>query len=372
MRMPRRHLATAAWVLFGTICVMLTIAFTHGPDGPLNWVPDQAIEKLSPRSSAQSRKVVLVYVTDATLKDLPYIAPVDRQVLADVVKAVDQADAAVIGLDFIFDRKSEQPKDEALIAALRQAQAKVVLGALDDRSPPGSADLGWQSEFFERARPAELGHLYFDEARQTFARSDHVVRSIAAAGPRDLYRKSFAEALAAAAGSNAPLPTRTIAWLLPSRSGDDVFLTLSADDLLGAGANLPLKQLLGGKIVIIAGDFPDRDQHFTPLSYETQYPGAFIHAQALAQILDGRSLFAPTGVGQIATGAAFFLLGIWLGRREIADRYHRAIETTAVICLVVLSILSFALFSVLLPVTAIFIGGTLGIAAGHYSMRKHI
>ena len=47
-----------------------------------------------------------------------------------------------------------------------------------------------------------------------------------------------------------------------------------------------------GKIVLIGPDFAGQDQHTLPFTVgkekATFFPGVFVHAQALAQILDGR------------------------------------------------------------------------------------
>ena len=82
--------------------------------------------------------------------------------------------------------------------------------------------------------------------------------------------------------------------------------------------------------MLIGGNFSDRDQHLIPLSVSDgrRYPGLFIHAQILAQIIDGRSLSTLSVPIQ---GVIFLLataIGFWVGRRQTKnsplDRAGRA------------------------------------------------
>ena len=74
----------------------------------------------------------------------------------------------------------------------------------------------------------------------------------------------------------------------------ETFLTLSAEQVLGrsGGPALPIADMLSDRMVLIGGNFSDRDQHLIPLSVTDgrRYPGLFVHAQILAQIMDERSL----------------------------------------------------------------------------------
>jgi hypothetical protein len=98
------------------------------------------------------------------------------------------------------------------------------------------------------------------------------------------------------------MPTnRLIAWLLrPKDNKRDTFATVYVprhDPVDGSGDGhtvLPetLHAALRDKIVIIGGDFIDHDQHRIPLSIATKKPapGAFIHAQIVAQLIDKRAI----------------------------------------------------------------------------------
>jgi len=98
---------------------------------------------------------------------------------------------------------------------------------------------------------------------------DQVVRNDGQAGRVSRsHPESFAEQLAQKAGSYPKPKSEYISWLLQPIDHTETFFTLSAEQVLGktGGPALPLKDLLGDRIVLIGGNFPDRDQHLIPLS----------------------------------------------------------------------------------------------------------
>jgi adenylate cyclase len=134
-----------------------------------------------------------------------------------------------------------------------------------------------------------------------------------------------------------------------------------------------VKRLLDGRFVLIGGNFSDRDQHLVPLSVADgqRYPGLFVHAQILAQVLDGRRIRVP-GLGPellLALLAGFG--GFWIGRQEMAARHHLVIEGGTALALVVLSIVGLGFFDLIFPFTTVFIGAMAGVVGGHYSRGAH-
>ncbi len=81
-----------------------------------------------------------------------------------------------------------------------------------------------------------------------------------------------------------------IDWLLEPEHGQ-VFSRYAAHEILSPKPGAPAPDLKG-KIVLIGPDFAAQDQHTLPFTVgkekATFFPGVFVHAQALAQILDGR------------------------------------------------------------------------------------
>jgi CHASE2 domain-containing sensor protein len=75
----------------------------------------------------QDDRLVILVIRDSTLAKLPYVAPIDRALLADAVGAVAKAGPRVLGLDILFTRPTEAAKDVRLRQALAAVQAPVVL-----------------------------------------------------------------------------------------------------------------------------------------------------------------------------------------------------------------------------------------------------
>jgi adenylate cyclase len=385
-RGPRRAWRLHVYVLAILIGFLAFHALLDLPHDVQHWSADLMTANFSQRAKHQNPDIVLIYVSRSTLDGppyYPYVSPIDRKLLADLVSAVDGAGPRAIGFDFILDRLTVPDKDALLRDVLRHAKAPLVFGAIDE--PINRPHV--ESEYFLAKGVGEeprIGHIYFDQREEHFVVSDHVVRSIAELpkeglklGARTGVRTSFSEAVVRAAGFNIdPQPANIswlfprsadIAWLLPPDAQTETFLTLPAEAVLDQGSNkLPLTDLLGGKIVLIGGNFDDRDQHVTPLSVSRDdfFPGLFIHAQRAAQLKNGRYLyeFALPAEAPILLGAG--LLGYVLGRRS--GDYYLWLELGTVAVLVLIGFGGFLLFGAIFPYTLVVITWLAGAAIGHY------
>lgn len=234
--------------------------------------------------------VAVLLITDTTLQDQPYLLPPDRGLLARIVRALDATEPKAIGLDFYFTRRTEPAKDAELIAALREAKAPVVIGALDSRGKLGERQQQVQREFAkDTGRPSGFINLRTEP--------DGIVRFRAGPAADGEIPASFAEQVAAAAGATASEVEAPIAWLKAPGQASPAFLTLPAEALLpGTEANKAAAERgdiarLKGKAVLIGGDIAFLDRHATPLSGKgSGTPGVFVHAQDVAQRLDGRPM----------------------------------------------------------------------------------
>jgi CHASE2 domain-containing sensor protein len=280
-------------------------------------VGDWRIALGSPRAPTQRSDIAVILITEETLFDYESELPIDRALVAELVRAIDSAEPKVIGLDLIFDRHTGQ--DARLIAALKEAKAPVVLGSVDAHVAGISAEsLAIQAEFLEEAgRP--YGHLMLGRKESLLGSSDSVIRyvaqtaSISASADGDTRDRparstpnAFSDVLATAAGAGGNTGARLIAWLRPPDAQTELFATLevprhkpeAVQPGLAGLFSPSWKELLKDRVVLIGAAMIDRDQHLTPLSVldRSQMPGVFIQAQALAQRIDGdRDIREPPG-----------------------------------------------------------------------------
>ena len=345
----------------------------HLPHGPEHWSADYRTARWSKHPDTQHKRIALIYVTEKTLESYPYLSPTDRQLLANLVKAVDATGPAAIGFDFIVDRPTEAAKDAALIAALRDAKAAVVVGAInEDAHAPGGGH-SFQSDYLAKVNRS-VGHLHFEGTHPSkVVIRDDVVRLMAKPTASRSYPASFAEQLAQKVGSYPKPKSEYISWLLTPTDNTETFLTLSAEQVLGksGGPALPIKDMLNNRVVLIGGNFSDRDQHLIPLSVTEgrPYPGLFIHAQILAQIIDNRSLSTLSIPVQGIIYLLATAIGFWVGRRQ--TKIHLLTELVSVMALVAIGILAFIYASLIFPYTGVLLTWLAGVSAGYYSRPHH-
>jgi adenylate cyclase len=363
---------SAAYVVLAAVAALVLAALLHVPHSPEHWSADYRTAKLSKQLETQHKSIALVYVSDKSLDRFAYTAPTDRGLLADLVTAIDGAGAKVIGLDFVLDRPTEASKDNALVTAIRDARAQVVMGSIGDSSPGTGANKDFEATFFKRInRP--VGHLYFGEHHSSLVISDHVVRTTYDHEDDQPSGKSFAELLAQAAGATQPLQSQYISWLRSPTDGSDTFLSLTADELLApddVSLSFRPRELLKDRIVLVGGNFFDRDQHLTPFSVvsDRRYPGLSVHAQIVAQIMDGRSLTLPGPVWEAVLALLAAALGYWSGLKS--GHNYLVVELATVAGLILMGVLSFWLLSIIFPYTTTLLAWIAGAAGGHYGKRN--
>lgn len=378
--------------LAGVLGFILVFVLIDLPQGLEHWSTDLITKYFSKRLDKQHDKIALVEITNTTLDNYPYVSPIDRKLLADLIQTIDGAEPKAIGLDFIFDRHTEKSKDDELLNAIRSARAPIVLGALDDEALAES-ERTFQSEFLSTAqRP--FGHLYLGEHRgNPLTINEHVIRLIAEDPPQG-QRKNFAQMLAGLDGKNDVDEGRRIAWrlapcegsngwfsglawycwLVQPESGIETFLTLPADQiLLHQRVGLPIKDILRDKFVLIGGNFLDRDQHLTPLSVlsEKRFSGLFIHAQILAQLLANDHIYDFPTWSLVLALFIVFSIGFLMGRRDRSGHYQLVIELIAVVVLIVVSILTFRYIHYSFPVIGVLVAWLAGMSGGHFSRMAH-
>ena len=357
----------------GTVGFLLAFFLVHLPHGPEHWSADLCTALLSDQLKGQHPRIAIVEVDEQTLRESNYLSPVDRSTLAAIVRGLIEADVKVIGLDFVFDRHTEDAKDKELLDVIKGSSVPIVLGALDE---PSAENQAFESAFLAVAsRP--IGHLYYGEHHNPAVITDQVIREMA--DPREYPgRQSFAELVARAAGTYRPPASLVISWLRPPKDGRETFLTLSGQDVLGRGLKdpLPLKEMLAGKIVLVGGNFIDRDQHLTPFSVlrSDWYPGVFVHAQIVAQLSDAnrRPILMLGWLGWLFLVALAAVGGFTAGRSPRLSRRRPGVEIVAVIGFIAVSVLSFEFARFVFPFIAVLLGWGWGEMVGHLHQHQGI
>lgn len=366
--MSLQQVTTASYVLLVAIGALLLGTLLHVPHGPDHWSGDWRTVWFSTPSRGQHERIAIVYITDRTLSGQPYTSPINRGVLARLVSTIDDARPKAIAIDFVFDRATEPSNDADLADALRNARTKaVVVGTLAlhkaEGAPVGTTP--FERDFHERTGRS-TGHLFFGNHHSPFVISDSVVRTRFHA-KRHMSMPSFAEAIAETAEVGTAPKSDYISWLKPPADGVETFLTLPAEGVLSGG----LGGLLEGKLVLIGGNFLDRDQHLTPFSVKTgeRYPGVTIHAQVLAQIMSGRELVEPSWPWKLVIAIGAAAVGFWAGARS--GGRHMLVEIGAVIALVAIGMAAFSAFDFIFPYTGTLFAWLAGSAGGHYGLPHH-
>lgn len=353
-------------LVVGTSALVMIAALVFAPNfWPFltrldHWTADWRTAYLTPRPQTQNPHLAIVAITDETLRN--YVSsPIDRDLLARMVEAIDKAGAKAIGLDILFLKQTEAEKDERLIQAIRSAKAKMVLAALDERG----ALLPFQREF-QTAFLTKAGQPvgYLNERHE----NDDVVRYTASPMRGSAYPKSFARLLAEAAGVTDPADAgKPIVWLLPPLDGKSAILTIAGERLFDPPAAAEVAQLKG-RVVLIGGEFPFRDRHRVPISVRTgeSMPGVAIHATVAAQLIDPRfnlseiSLFS-TQLLLAALALCGLVMGLALWRNlSVAFIGHGF----AVAVLLAVDAFCFAQLRLLLPFTLAVTAWVAGLTAG--------
>lgn len=201
-----------------------------------------------------------------------------------------------------------------------------------------------------------------------------MVRYRASPHPGSPYEVSFARLIARAAGHDDDDSERPIAWLLPPASGGQTFTTVEAQRIVPgehdttAASAVEAAKPFAGKIVLVGGDFPERDKHRTPLSAWSgeSMSGVFIHGNMIADLLDPRRSIAepPPAVARNLVAAVALVSCVigWMLWQSSIVQYLGYTFATGV--LVMVDAYVFREFRLLLPITLILAAWFLGVTGG--------
>ena len=284
---PRRLIASAAFVV-----VALALA-RFGWALPLAKDAERALydvrSTVTAPNTAQDDRIALIVYTEETLAATGKRSPLDRGLLARALTALDAMHPKAIGIDILIDQK--QPEDAALVAAMRSLRTPTWLAFATHQASPNYIQ-PWQ-EAFLRSFHARLAASRVKPASAIIEPDpDGVARHWprrSAGGlppPLALAMSGFPPAFKGYAGG--------IVFRQPKFADRDPFQSFQID-LFGSGAAPDmLAKAIAGRYVLVGADLPDVDRFTDPATTLTRAgaAGVQIHANMLAQALDGRTLTA--------------------------------------------------------------------------------
>jgi adenylate cyclase len=245
------------------------------------------------RAVEQDPRIVLVVYNDQTLETLGKRSPLDRKMLANALRTLDAMHPRAIGIDILIDQA--QPEDPLLIGAMKRLRTPTWLAfASSDRTYGNEEQIEyWQEQFLRQF----LGQVRSGPVRPASIRiepdlDDGVMRS----WPAQSTKLPPLLANAMAPGHDAfRAYTGSIDYELPKWADRPFFTELPIDLFaIDYGGQPPpeLARQIAGRYVLIGGDIKDADDFLTPMSHLTgkATKGIAVHAQLLAQLLDGRLL----------------------------------------------------------------------------------
>jgi adenylate cyclase len=346
-----------------------------------DWSSDRRTAWFSPALPKPQPRVAIVTINDDTLdayKAAGTRSPLDRGMLAEIVRAIDHQGACALGLDVFVLRATVRDKDDALIAALADARMEVVAGVADARIEMRPDQREYQAGFLARVGRANgFLNLRKDNA-------DDAVRL----HPRDagdgLYPKSLSQRLAETVvpslAARLPLEdsSRRIAWLSAAPPAASPFLTIPAHKIPDRLSTQRATCVPGGatdetslrnRIVLLGAHFPNIDQHRTPFTAVTGRDmwGVDIHAQMTAEFVEGqtRQIREPgpllMRVILLALGALGFVTGWALWRSSIVYSLGWGFGAGLVVAA---GLLSFYALNMVLPFAACVLMWVFGVTAG--------
>lgn len=321
-----------------------------------HWAADWRTAFLSDRLPTTHKSLAIVSITEDSLEGYPYILPINRGFMAELVTAIKDAGARAVALDFYFVRDTEKDPDDKLKKALADARGKIILGAYE--LPRKKTQLEYQYKFIDEVG-ANAGFI------DLLPDQDHVIRYRTVARPGTRYRESLSELMSKPFGWTGSPPER-IAWLLPPRDGKPTFLRIEARQLLAASPEERVK-LLGGRVVLVGGELFTLDRHWTPLSLRTGIGmrGVEVHAQMAAELIDGnRSYSELTPERARIFLASLAVLGIVLGLGFRGRKFDFLDWRGVSLAVIALDLVLFRFWHIILPFTLAAVAWICGVTAG--------
>jgi adenylate cyclase len=319
---PRRLALTGLLVLLALIIARYGWGFTPTSEFPVVSPAERAMYDFRSYLEAdrhavdQDQRVVMVVYNDQTLAQVRKRSPLDRGLLAKALTNLDKMGAKAIGLDILFDQP--QDEDDELVTVLRTMKTPVAVGYANVATNAGS--IGYDQEQYLKSFLARLEGTNAKPASVRLNDQFGVTwlwPEIRSDLPPVLGRRMLAEA--GEADKTLPGYTGAIHYRLSNSSDTPLFQTLPIETFVDPALAEYLAPAVAGRYVLIGGDIVDIDRAATPLSEAAgtlQPPGLQVHAEMIAQMLDGQALPRPLPLTLWAFAALFVTMAVLTGLLE--------------------------------------------------------
>ena len=260
------------------------------------WVTDQAENRfydvrsfaLAPQVPQDARILLAVY-TDQTLINARKRSPLDRGLLSKALRNLDAMGAKAIGIDIFFDQP--QDEDDELVATLRAMRTPVTVAYAEETINAG--DIVYDQRQYLDSFIARLAGSKVRPGSATLRDAEGVTR----AWPRIVPNlpPALGRVMLASAGDEAGTLPGYEGAIRFRRAADEsagLYTSLPIDSFIDPQIIPELKPAVEGRYVLIGGDVVDFDRVETSLTAATGEtpPGIAVHADMIAQMLDGARL----------------------------------------------------------------------------------
>lgn len=271
----------------GLVLVALTIGFVSAGLGRTvalaamleNWLLDLRLG-LTAESVPPDSRIAIVAITEDTLATLSYRHPVDRELLAGILRKADAAGARAIGFDILFDQATDPTKDRAFEAAVQDASIPVFIGYADASDGLTERQINYLNGFAPSAERAYVNLVRDDRDGTVRATLNGRVNS-------GEFRSGLANALA---GHETREPRSVIDLRRGENGLKSPFPSYPAHSF-----HLLPDAWINGKILLVGAELPQEDRY--PTSFVAldgleagTLAGVQIHAQSIADLLDDREI----------------------------------------------------------------------------------
>ncbi|KRA81326.1 adenylate/guanylate cyclase domain-containing protein [Altererythrobacter sp. Root672] len=266
----------------------------------------------------QDDRIALVVYDDQTLINARKRSPLDRGLLADALRNLDGMGAKAIGIDILFDQP--QDEDDELIATLRAMKTPVSVAFAETSVNQG--DIKYEQQQYLEQFLARLEGSKAHPASIALSNADGATRVWPKLVPQ--LPPTLGRAMLAAAGESSkafPGYEGSIRYRRAASDEVPVYSPLQIDSLVNPDVLPYLQPAIEGRYVLIGGDIVDYDRVATSLTAATGEtpPGMQVHAEMIAQMLDGARLSQPAPVVLWLLGLAVVLTAALTGLVELRN-----------------------------------------------------